>query len=107
MRFLIIVEDRFPWPMEMTLPMLEELKAWAVRWTEAGKFEYIWINAGGKGGGAITVADSHEDLHTIMASFPAYALDSIRVTPIADLAPTLDINISAVKAMTARMQGNG
>jgi muconolactone delta-isomerase len=103
MKFLILVSDRDPWPMDMAMPMLQGLKAWGENWLKSGKFEYLWVNTGGKGGGAIANVNSSEELHTIMSTYPAYGTDAIKVTPISDFAQSIDINIRAFQEMMSKM----
>jgi muconolactone delta-isomerase len=105
MRYLILVDDREQWPMEMAGAIIDGILAWGDAWVKAGKFEKIWVNAGGKGGGAIANVSSHLELHEIMSGYPAFGTDAIKVTPIEDFFKGIEINKKAFEEAMKKMQG--
>ena len=100
MRFLVSTTRTQLIPPEMTLGLIDAMKAWLKRYTEAGKIERSWALAGrpGDGGGIVNV-ESHEELDRIMNEFPFQFSSSIQVQPLADLTASLDAAVQVIQAM--------
>jgi muconolactone delta-isomerase len=84
----------------MALGLIEAMRAWVKRYTEAGKMELSWALAGrpGDGGGILNV-DSHEELDRIMNEFPFQFVSTTQVQPLADLTASLDTSVQVIQAM--------
>ena len=99
MKFLVISTSRESMPMEMVLPSMHGMQAWLAEHRASGKLVQAWSFAGMNGGGGIVEVDSHEELDTMMSSFPFGQTSDMHVYPLADLDAAMETGIAAFTAM--------
>jgi muconolactone delta-isomerase len=99
MRFLVTTTAKFPIPPEVAPRLMEALGAWANKYTQSGKLETVWSDAGRRGGGGILNVDSLDELDAIMTEFPIGPFSEIEIQPIVDLADSLQRTKQLFEAM--------
>ncbi|MDP2659232.1 MAG: hypothetical protein Q8R28_00685, partial [Dehalococcoidia bacterium] len=68
MRFLIIVNSKFPPPPEAIVGLFDAMIGWVAKYKS--KMDTSWATAGSPGGGGIFNVSSLEELDAIMAEYP-------------------------------------
>lgn len=99
MKFLVTTKVKFPMPPEAAPGLMAALSAWAGKYTENGKMEAVWANAGSTGGGGILNVASLEELDAIMIEFPIGPFSEVEVVPITDLQASLERSRKMFEAM--------
>jgi muconolactone delta-isomerase len=101
MRFLVTTKTKFPMPPEAAPGLMDALSAWASKYTENGKMEAVWADAGRTGGGGILNVASPEELDAIMIEFPVGPFSEVEVVPITELQASLERSKEMFQAMAA------
>lgn len=90
MRFLVTTKPKFQMPPEVAPGLMAALSAWVKEYTDNGKIEASWANAGSEGGGGILNVSSLEELDAIMVELPIRPFSEIEVVPITELHASLE-----------------
>ena len=107
MRLLVVTKPKHFIPPDAALGAIDATAPWADKNTAAGKIERIWSFAGRPGGGGIANVESLEELDAMMADFPFGAFYDIEISPIVDLADSLQRTREAITAALAARAAQG
>jgi muconolactone delta-isomerase len=99
MRFVVTSTAQFPIPPEMAPRVMDAMIAWFNKYTQNGKLETGWSEAGRRGGGGILNVDSLEELDAILTELPIGPFSEIEVRPIVDLVDSIERGKQAFAAM--------
>jgi muconolactone delta-isomerase len=99
MRFLVTTTTQFPIPPEMAPPVMDGMIAWFNKYTQSGKIETGWSDAGRRAGGGILNVDSLEELDAILTELPIGPFSEVEVQPIVDLLDSIERGKQAFAAM--------
>jgi muconolactone delta-isomerase len=105
MKFLVIVTPRqVPLPPGVIADLLEAQKAWLNEQIANGTLESVHGIVGGAGVGIANV-DSHEQMHALLVSSPAFPLADYDVRAIGDFAANIDAGVASLRRAASMMPG--
>ncbi len=99
MRFLVVSQQKQPFPPEAALGLVDAMIGWISKYTANGKLEQIWAFPGENGGGSIVNVDSHEELRDIMMENPFTPFVENEIHPLVDVNDTMQRLKQAIQAM--------
>ena len=99
MRFLIVMKNKFPFPPEATIPLMEGMRGWIKQNTANKKMEQSFGFAGLQAGGGILNVSSPDELDAVMVECPFGPFCETEVYALTDVDRSLSSAINAVKKM--------
>jgi muconolactone delta-isomerase len=105
MKFLVMVTPRqVPLPPNLLADLLSAQKDWLKQRRADGTVESLYGFVGGGGIGIVNV-DSHEQMHELLVSSPAFPISDFEVRAIGDFETTIDAGIAALRQAASMMPG--
>jgi len=105
MKFLVMVTPReVPMPPGVLADLLSAQKDWLKQQVADGTVESLYGFVGGGGMGIVDV-DSHEQMHELLVSSPAFPISDFEITAIGDFEATIDAGIAALRQAASMMPG--
>jgi muconolactone delta-isomerase len=105
MKFLVMVTPRqVPMPPNVIAELLSAQKDWLNERVDDGTFEAVYGFVGG-GGCGIANVESHEQMHELLVSSPAFPIGDYEVKPIGDVNQIIEAGVAALRQAASMMPG--